>query len=366
MINQDNELEIKARSPSIGQNIAGYQVIQRIEESTVYLGHRDTPPQTVAFKLFFPDPYACNREYILERLNEICQLDHENILRVYATGETEQFIYAITEYVPGQNLYDLMQRNPRLHWAAAAELARDIVQGLVAAHAKGVAHRCLHPDRILLSKSGYVKLNFCNEGEITPSKEVANFVAPELFLGQDLNQQSDIYSVGTIIYTIVTGKAPLSGKNPKDIATKHREMESVLPAYGVADIPHSLSLIIERSLCKDLQQRYKYSYELAAALKNFLINDIGNYKIGSYKELFKAVEDTINIQIPEPTKKVQVTVEQTEEPDTTEAKSPAVILRQEMRRFWKNIFPLSPAYWKIVAGCSLALASQIALLLCLK
>lgn len=363
---QDNELQMQDKEPKIGQVLSGYQIIQRVGESTVYLGHRDNPAQTVAIKIFYPDPYACNQEGILERLNEIRQLDHENILKIYDTGQTENFIYAITEYVPGQNLYDLMQRNPRLHWAAAAELAKDIVRGLVAAHSKGVTHRCLHPDRILLSKSGYIKINFCNEGEITPSKEVANFVAPELFLGQDIDQRSDIYSLGTIIYTIITGKAPLSGKSPKEIATKHREMATVLPSYGVADIPHSLSLILERSLSKDLQQRYQFSYELEAAIKNFLINDIGTYQIGSYKELFKAVEDAINIKIPEPPKRIEQKIEHSEPVNGKNQSSEGLSLHEEIRRFFESIFPLSSTYWKILTGSLVALAVQIGLLLYLK
>ena len=273
----------------VGMVIAGYKVVQRIGKSMVYLAFKDNPDNQVAIKIFYPDPYACNHDEILTRLQAITWVVHENVVHVFEVGEQDDFIYAIMEYVPGENLYDLMQRNPRLHWAAAAELAKEIMRGLVAAHDHNVTHRSLHPDRVLLGKGGQIKINFCNEGEITPSSEIAHYVSPEIFLGQMLDQSSDIYSLGTIIYNIVTGKPPLSGKSPKEIALKHREMAPVLPSYGVADIPHPLSLIISRSLSKHQKERYRTSFEVQCAINNFLTNDKGSYKLGSYKELLPKV-----------------------------------------------------------------------------
>lgn len=218
-------------------------------------------------------------------------LNHCNVARIYEVGDWNGVIYAVMEYVEGENLYDLMKRNPRLHWGAAAELAREIVKGLVAAHAKNVMHLSLHPDRIFLSKGGQIKINFCNEGVITPSGEIAHYVAPELFLGKTLDAQSDIYSMGAIIYNIVTGKPPFAGKAPREVALKHREMAPSCPKYGVPDIPHSLALVVWRSLNKELKQRYKNAYELEAAINNFLLNDRGSYELQSYRELLpKMVE----------------------------------------------------------------------------
>ena len=273
----------------IGQNIQGYQIVQRIGTSTVFLAYQDTPDKQFALKIFYPDPYACNRTEILERIQSIIPLRHKNIVTVYQAGETEKFIYAVMEYIPGENLYDLMQRNPRLHWGAAAELALEITHGLVYAQDHSITHRTLHPDRVLLGTQGQIKINFCNEGEITPTPEVANYVAPEFFLGETLTSSADIYSLGAIIYHIVTGNAPLSGDTPKDIIRKHREADPVLPNYGVADIPHSLSLTLSRALTADLKLRYQNAYELQAALHNFLLNDIKNYKLGSYKSLLPIV-----------------------------------------------------------------------------
>lgn len=275
----------------VGEVIHGYKIVQRIGNSLVFLGFKQgAPDRQVAIKFFYPDPYAENRESILQRLRAILQLEHENIVKVLDVGEEVTFIYAVMEYIPGENLYDLMQRNPRLHWAAGAELAKDIVKGLVAAHAQKILHRSLHPDRVLLGKEGKIKINFCNEGEITPSKEIVYYVAPELFLGKELEECSDIYALGAIIYNIVTGNPPLAGKEPKEVAMKHRQLCPVLPSYGVSDIPHPLSLILSRSLDVDPKERYRHCFELEAAFNNFLRNDIGSYKLGSYKELFRRVE----------------------------------------------------------------------------
>ena len=178
MSNEHSEGNGSQQDSIVGQVVNGYHVVQRIAQSMVYLAFRDNPDNRVAIKIFFPDPYACNHDEILERLRVISSLEHENIVNVYETGETDEFIYVVMEYVPGENLYDLMQRNPRLHWAAAAELAREIIRGLVYAHGQGAWHRSLHPDRVLLGKGAQIKINFCNEGEITPSSEIAHYVAP--------------------------------------------------------------------------------------------------------------------------------------------------------------------------------------------
>lgn len=334
----------------IGTVVKGFKIVERIGNSQVFLGFKKSAPtEQIAIKIFFPDPYACNREAILERLAGVRQLEHENIVRLYEFGEEPQFIFAVMEYVPGENLYDMMQRNPRLHWGAAAELARDIVNGLVAAHKKKVLHLCLHPDRILLNRAGQVKINFCNEGVITPSKEVVQYVPPELFLGDPLEASSDIYALGAIIYNIVIGKAPLSGKEPKDVAIRHREHQPVLPSYGVEDIPHSLSVVLSRSLHLERKKRYERAYELQAALHNFLINDIGTYRLGSYKELFKRVEvSETDKSFTRKVVKIQRLVEKTE--PAPEKKS-STALR------------VSFLNWKIIAGCAVSLLANILLAL---
>ncbi len=309
MSNESNETPIAADA-IVGQTIANYKIVQRIANTLVFLAYKNDPDNQVAIKFFYPDPIADNKDLILERLEGVCQLDHPNIIKAYEVGVEKGIIYVVMEYSPGENLYDLLQRNPRLHWAAAAEIAREITRGLVSAHAMGVNHLSLHPDRILLSTSGQIRVNFCNEGVITPSSEVVNYVSPELFFGQELEERSDVYSLGAIIYSIVIGTPPLKGKSPKEIALKHRQFASMLPSYGVADIPHSLSLIIERTMSKELKQRYSNSYELLAALNNFLLNDIGGkhvflrntlrkknnlrlqctaYLLGSYKELLPKI-----------------------------------------------------------------------------
>jgi len=354
----------------LGQCIHGYHVVQQIGSSMVFLAFKEDPDHQVAMKVFYPDPYACNHDVIVERLKEIQKLDHENIVKIYETGETESFIYAIMEYVPGENLYDLMRRNPRLHWAAAGELAKEITKGLVAAHFYGITHRTLHPDRILLGKGGQIKINFCNEGEITPSSEIANYVPPELFLGEALEECSDIYSLGAIIYNIVTGNPPLSGKTPKEIAMKHREMEPVLAPYGVSDVPYSLSAILSRSLSKDLKERYFRSYELQAAINNFLLNDIGFYKIGSYKELLPKV-----VEVSESGKAfdqaLHIERDKRKKDEKVDEKNPMVDVESikaetDTSEVSRVVPPLSPFLWKILILCFLSFLLNFLLFLSLK
>lgn len=289
----------------VDTQISGYKIVQRIKESLVYLAFRQDIDHQVAIKIFYPNPYAGNQQLVIDRLDTICKLEDPNIIKIYEVGNIKGAVYCVMEYIPGENLYDLMKRNPRLHWGAAAEIGREITQGLVAAHKLGILHLSLHPDRILLGKDGQIKVNFCNEGLITPSKEIVHYVAPELFLGQDIQKSSDVYSLGTIIYHIVTGNPPVAGKEPKEIALIHRQLSPVIPSYGVADVPHPLSLLLERTMTKKLEQRYSNCFELLAALNNFLRNEVcehiycaqkkrletssKRYRLGSYKELVTKV-----------------------------------------------------------------------------
>lgn len=289
----------------IDEQVSGYKIVQRIEDSLVYLAFRKDIDHQVAIKIFYPNPYADNQQLVVDRLNTICKLNHPNIVKTYEVGEIRGVVYCVMEYIPGENLYDLMKRNPRLHWGAAAEIGRELTQGLVAAHKLNILHLSLHPDRVLLSKDGQIKVNFCNEGLITPSNEIVHYVAPELFLGQDIQKSSDIYSLGAIIYHIVTGNPPLAGKEPQEIALIHRQLSPVIPSYGVADVPHPLSLLLERTMTKKLEQRYSNSFQLQAALNNFLLNEAcvhfyseksrkltiapKRYHLGSYKDLITQV-----------------------------------------------------------------------------
>ena len=313
----------------VGKKLAEYRVSQQINNSSVFLAFKEnSPEEQVAIKIFFPDPFACNEDIILERLQKITVLDHENVVKVHKVGQKDNYIYSVMEYVPGENLYDLMLRKPRLHWAAAAEFARDIVRGLVAAHSDGVLHLSLHPDRIMLGKGGQIKINFCNEGEITPSPEIVHYVAPELFLGQQLGQAADIYSLGAIIYNIVIGKPPLAGKAPRDVVSKFRKNSNVLPGYGVSDVPHALSMLLWRSLNTDPKERYDHCFELQAALHNFLLNDLGSYKLGSYRQLLpKVVEVSLTGQEFE--KEVTFHIKQKELSDTEEVKLKEPVQPQE-------------------------------------
>ena len=198
----------------------------------VYRAHDLTLGQEVALK-FLPEVAARNPAALARFYNEVRiarQVSHPNVCRVYDLGEVEGQPYLSMEYVDGEDLGSLLRRIGRLPSDKALEIARQLCAGLAAAHAKGVLHRDLKPANVMLNGRGHVVVTDFGLAALAdeiPGEEIRNgtpaYMAPEQLAGREVTVQSDIYSLGLVLYEIFTGKRAFEAATLAELVRLHSE-----------------------------------------------------------------------------------------------------------------------------------------------
>ncbi|HYZ86840.1 MAG TPA: serine/threonine-protein kinase, partial [Bryobacteraceae bacterium] len=241
----------------------------------VYRATDLTLGQSVALK-FLPHEAAANQA-LLERFHgEVRvarQVSHPNVCRVYDIGEVEGIPFISMEYIDGEDLASLLQRIGRLPGDKAMETARKICAGLAAAHDRGVIHRDLKPQNIMMNRRGEVVIMDFGLAAIADQlsgAEVRNgtpaYMAPEQLKGSEVSARSDIYSLGLVLYEIFTGRRPFEAKNLQELISNQEAMEIASITSVALDIDPSVDRIIRRCLNPDPAQRPQSALAVAAAL----------------------------------------------------------------------------------------------------
>ena len=216
----------------LGQRIDKYDVLSKIGEggmATVYLGRHVTLDRKVAIKVLHPHLSASekNRRRFAREARAIEHLQHDNILRIfdYSGRETDQS-YIVTEFVDGVTLRELLEREGLVPSEVAMLIARELAKALRYAHDSGVVHRDLKPENIMIRKDGVVKLmdfgiaRFLDESNITMTGALVGspaYMSPEQVLEKNVGPHSDLFSLGIVLFHLVTGRLPFSGTNPSVI-----------------------------------------------------------------------------------------------------------------------------------------------------
>ena len=241
----------------------------------VYRADDLTLEQPVALK-FLPESVAGNPEAIARFRQEVRvarQVSHPNVCRVYDLGEIDGLYFLSMEYVDGEDLGSLLRRIGRLPYDKGLEIARRLCAGLGAAHAKGVLHRDLKPANVMLDGRGQVLLTDFGlaglSGEIAGA-EVRNgtpaYMAPEQLSGQEVTVQSDIYSLGLVLYEIFTGKLPFESDTLTGLLRARTENTPVKPTTLVKDLDPLVERVILRCLEARPALRPSSAVAVAAAL----------------------------------------------------------------------------------------------------
>ncbi|HYH28741.1 MAG TPA: Stk1 family PASTA domain-containing Ser/Thr kinase [Actinomycetota bacterium] len=233
--------------------------------------------RTVAVKVLAPE-FARDQQFV-ERFRREAQaaaaLNHPNIVSVFDTGSENGVHFIVMEYLEGRTLREVLSQEGPLHPDRAAEVAESISNALGSAHQQNLVHRDIKPGNIMLTPSGDVKvMDFgiarATTGEaLTQTATVlgtASYFSPEQAKGEPVDQRSDIYSVGCVLYELVTGRAPFTGDSPVAIAYKHVREAPVLPSSINPDVPPALEAVIMKALAKNPANRYQRASEMAADL----------------------------------------------------------------------------------------------------
>ncbi len=252
----------------------------------VFLAEDTKLERKVALK-FLPIQFSADeeeRKRFVHEAKAAAALNHANIVTVYETGEHEGQVFIAMEYVEGQTLKELITVNqspiaPRpLPHAQVLDIAIQLASGLAAAHAKGIVHRDLKPANIMLTDDGTAKIvdfglaKLKGLTRLTKSGTTLGTVAymsPEQALGKEVDQRTDIWSLGVILYEMLTSKLPFKGEYDQAMlyAVINEEPESVSKIRS--DIPDDLQRIVRKALAKRTENRYKTADELLKDLKQF-------------------------------------------------------------------------------------------------
>jgi serine/threonine-protein kinase len=242
----------------------------------VYLAEDQELGRRVALKML-NDRHASDDQFV-ERFRREAQsaagLNHPNIVSIFDRGHAEGTYYIAMEYLDGRTLKELLIRNGPTPVPIAIDYARQIIGALAFAHRNGIVHRDIKPHNIVVGSDGRLKVTdfgIARSGasQMTEAGSIvgtAQYLSPEQARGAPVDPRSDLYSLGIVVYEMLTGKVPFTGDTPVEIAMKHLSAVPDPPSELREGIPHELDAVVMRALAKDPEQRYGSAEEMDADL----------------------------------------------------------------------------------------------------
>ncbi len=257
-----------------------YEVIEEIGSGGMGSVYRVVDQQineVVALKIIRPD-IAMDSEVIerfTQELKTARKIAHRNVCRMFDIGEDDGTHYITMEYVTGEDLRSLVKRIGQMTVSKTIDIAKQICAGLSEAHAVGVIHRDLKPQNIMIDRNGNVKImdfgiaRFVRTKGITTTGTIIGtpeYMSPEQAEGKGVDQRSDIYSLGVVLFEAATGAVPFDGETPLSVAMKHKLESAPDPRQFNAQIPADLGGLILKCLEKEKEDRYQTVAEIIADL----------------------------------------------------------------------------------------------------
>jgi serine/threonine-protein kinase len=257
-----------------------YRIVRKLGAggmANVYLAEDQELGRSVAIKIL-DGRHAADNSFI-ERFRREAKnaagLSHPNIVSIYDRGEAEGTYYIAMEYLSGRSLKELMVSRGPTPIKIAVDYTRQILAALGFAHRNGIVHRDIKPHNVVVDPDGRLKVTdfgIARSGGTSQMTEVgsiigtAQYLSPEQARGAPVDQRSDVYSVGVVLYEMLTGKVPFTGDTPLEIAMKHLSEVPVPPSEKRPEVPEDLDSIVLRALAKDPEDRYQTAQEMDADL----------------------------------------------------------------------------------------------------
>ena len=274
----------------VGETIGRYEVLSELGSGgmgTVYLAQDARLGRKIALKLL--PPQFTNDEDRLRRFQKEARaasaLNHPNILTVHEVEQKAGLHYIATEFVDGVTLRQHMN-NQRMNLGEVLDVATQVASALKAAHAAGITHRDIKPENIMIRSDGYIKvLDFglakLTENESAPAPSETNpgvvmgtprYMSPEQARGLDVDLRTDIFSLGTVIYEMITGRLPFEGETTTDVLAALVKDEPKSMRTSVPELPVEFEQVVSKALVKDRDLRYQTIAEFLSALQGLKDN----------------------------------------------------------------------------------------------
>jgi beta-lactam-binding protein with PASTA domain/predicted Ser/Thr protein kinase len=264
-----------------------YEVLERVGTggmAEVYRARDDLLGRDVAVKVL-SERFAGDRSFV-ERFRREAQaaanLNHPNIVSLYDYGSDNGTYFIVMEYIDGRPLDDVIRAEGALLPERATDIAADVAQALQRAHSSGLVHRDIKPSNIMITSSGQTKVTdfgiaraMARDGEQTMTQTgmvigTAAYLSPEQAQGRPVDARSDVYSLGCVLYEMLTARPPFTGDTPLSIAYKHVREDPAPPSRTNPDVPRPLDAVVMKAMAKNPDNRYPTAMELKTDLDRFL------------------------------------------------------------------------------------------------
>ena len=268
----------------VGKRLDGRYEIQEIigvgGMAVVYKAFDNQENRIVAIKIL-KDEFTSNQEFIRRFKNEskaIAMLSHQNIVNVYDVSFGDLIQYIVMEYIEGITLKEFIERQGSLRWKDAVHFTIQILRGLQHAHDKGIVHRDVKPQNIMVLADGTIKVTDFGIARFTRSDQrtitdkaigSVHYISPEQARGEKTDEKSDIYSVGVMLYEMITGQMPFQADSAVSVAIMQLQREPKSPTEINGSIPEGLEQITMHAMQKTPERRYQSSAEMLCDLDAF-------------------------------------------------------------------------------------------------
>jgi eukaryotic-like serine/threonine-protein kinase len=289
--------------------IGKYKILQIVGMGgmgVIYKALQESLNRIVALKVL--PPQFCSNEEVAHRFEieakAISMLQHQNIVNIYEYGCEDGMRYFAMQYVDGENLSGIIHKKKMLTIPEVIDFSKQICRGLRYAHGQNIVHRDIKPHNILVDKENVVRLTdfgiakiFSSLGSLTLTGVTVGtpeYMSPEQAEGSDVEAKTDIYSLGIVMYEMLTKKPPFTANNPIAIAYKHVHELPISPSIKRRDTPKRLELIILKALKKKKNDRYESVAEMLEHLDSVNLNEMVDHSTVTFMpsaEVKQAAQD---------------------------------------------------------------------------
>ncbi len=268
----------------VGKRLDGRYEIQEVigvgGMAVVYKAFDNVEERIVAIKIL-KEEFSNNEEFLRRFKNEskaIAMLSHQNIVKVYDVSFGDLIQYIVMEYIDGITLKQYIEQEGSLPWKDAVHFIIQVLRGLQHAHDRGIVHRDIKPQNIMVLRDGTIKVTDFGIARFARSEQKTitdkaigsvHYISPEQARGEVTDEKSDVYSIGVILYEMLTGQMPFQAENAVSVAIMQLQRDPVLPTEVNGSIPIGLEQITMHAMQKDAAKRYKAASEMLCDLDAF-------------------------------------------------------------------------------------------------